>query len=200
MKRKLHRAQVFLFLSTMIAFMAPVARAHTGKRAQCRTTPSSRIIGKRYSEGKTLGKLQLRVGSRFIDAPEKPLYIMKGTQVTFKFVPNSRFLKHGNAARWNRTRWNKVRWSRAGRNIGRGQIKTVLFDVVSSHRADYKIVTVQDGNRLHVRVIVYDLEPILIPADNFPGRSMDSYGIGEKIYLSFHAVPSISAAEAGGLE
>ena len=52
-----------------------------------------------------------------------------------------------------------------------------------------------------VEVKVVKLTPVLEPMDNFDGRSLSRFGIGEEINLNYTVEPlSITAAEIGGLE
>jgi hypothetical protein len=48
-------------------------------------------------------------------------------------------------------------------------------------------------------VLVYDFAPVFTPEDNFEGRSLTEFGVGERIRLSASITPPITADQAGGL-
>jgi hypothetical protein len=56
------------------------------------------------------------------------------------------------------------------------------------------------SSSLTLNVIVYTLDGVFTPDDNFTGRSLSRFGLAEVVYLSFTADPPITAAQAGGLK
>jgi hypothetical protein len=133
----------------------------------------------------TATKLQFSLnGSAFQDV-SFPLYVMQGTTVTFK--PSS------TADSWV--------WKGSAGASGKGVTTKVVFSKLSKDMADLKtVIASQGGESTTAHVIVYDLLPIYLPEDNFPGRDLDAYGICEFINLSYKTVPAgISESELGGL-
>jgi hypothetical protein len=92
-------------------------------------------------------------------------------------------------------------WKGSAGAAGQGNTIKVVFPSYSADIADTKTVTATlGGNTITANVIVFDLFPILIPKDNFPGRDLDAYGVCEFINLSYKTVPAvISEADLGGL-
>jgi hypothetical protein len=119
------------------------------------------------------------------------LYVMKGTTVTFKAIPNPA------DATWPE---GKPVWGGTSGASGTGATKAVTFNTVSTSATDFKTVTAECGNTKTVNVIVYDLTGVHIPQDNFTGRSYTKYGVAEVANLSFTVSPTgVTALQMGGL-
>jgi len=123
------------------------------------------------------------------DATSSTIYVSLGSTVTFQATPSSGSFPSGSPT-----------WGGSSGASGSGSSASVTFNSVSSSTTNYKIVTVTCGNTLTANVIVFDLSAVLTPADNFDGRSLSDFGVGETIELSFTTTPSVTAAQAGGLE
>jgi hypothetical protein len=131
-------------------------------------------------------KLQYSLdGSTFHDA-SFPLYVMQDTAVTFKTSATG----------------DSWVWKGSAGAAGKGATTKVTFLKLSKEITDFKTVSAShDGDTITAHVIVYDLLPIYTPEDNFPGRSLDAYGVCEFINLSYKTVPAgISEADLGGLQ
>lgn len=129
-----------------------------------------------------------------IDAglPAWPLYVRKGTTVTFKAVPEP------SDAPWPS---GKPVWGGTSGASGTGSTTQVTFDTLSTSLTNYKTVSAECDNTVTIYVIVFDLEGVLTPADNFSGRHTEYYGIEEEVALDFRTDPwSVPANLAGGLE
>ena len=119
----------------------------------------------------------------YVDAPN-PLYILKGTPVTFKAVP----APDGTAFPDNSPSWGGT----AGAS-GSGDTTMFTFNDMSSSDSDYKTVTATCGNSaVSLNVIVYDIQGVLTPDDNFTSRSLTEFGVCEVIHLSATTTPSFS--------
>ena len=76
----------------------------------------------------------------------------------------------------------------------------MVFASASTSLTDNKTVVAKAGRTtLTANVLVYDFAPVLTPEDNFVGRSLTEFGVGERIRLSAFITPSITADQAGGL-
>jgi hypothetical protein len=129
-------------------------------------------------------KLQYRVDEApFEDAPF-PLYVQQGTAVTFKVPTGDSWV------------WTDPTGAR-----GKGNSKTVNFAKLSKDRFDWQTIAATSGRETFVaHVVVFELELILTPRDNFPGRDLDAYGVGEFIFLSYKTEPpGIDEADIGEL-
>jgi hypothetical protein len=123
-----------------------------------------------------------------------PLYIHKGTTVTFKALPNP------SGASWPS---GKPQWKLNGSPIGDpGDTEIpITFNTVSSSTSDYKTVKAECGNTITVDVIVYDLDGCLLAEDDFDNRSYSHFGVRELIDLSYEITPSgPTASTIGGLK
>lgn len=127
--------------------------------------------------------------STFVDITGT-LYVLKGTSVTFKAIPNLPTSPFPTG---------KPVWGGTSGATGTGQTVSVTFNTVSSSTSDFKTVTVTSGNTVTVNVVVYELTGVLTPAVDFNGRSYIVFGIEEDVNLSFTSNPSITAAQASGL-
>ena len=127
--------------------------------------------------------------SGYVDAPGT-LYVMKGTTVTFKAIPDPA------GAAWPD---EKPAWGGSSGASGTGATKAVTFDTTSSTKTDYRTVTAECGNTVTVNVVVHELTGYHEPDDWFPGRAAGKYGVAEKVHLSFTASPGVTADQMGGL-
>ena len=120
------------------------------------------------------------------------LYVLKGTKVTFKAIPDQLNAKFCDG---------EPEWGGNAGATGTGETKDVTFDTLSTSLTDYKTVTVTGGQTSTVNVVVYDLTPVTTPHDDFTDRSQTRYGINELIHLSFTSSPEgITATNVGGLK
>ena len=103
------------------------------------------------------------------------MYVLKGTTLTFQALPL--------APDTNFPPANPV-WGGTAGASGTGATKTVTFSTTSNSILDYKTVTVKCGNTVGFNVIVYDVTPLPVPNDNFAGRDLGTYGVGEDVNLS----------------
>ncbi len=118
------------------------------------------------------------------------LYVLKGTTVEFKAIPDTGAFPSG-----------KPVWSGSSGATGSGQTKSVTFDTVSSSTSNFKTVVATARNlSVTVNVIVYDLEKQVTPTDNFTDRSQTTFGLREVLELNHSITPSgITATTVGGL-
>lgn len=136
-----------------------------------------------------VGKVQYQSDSNYVDV-SGTLYVLKGTSVTFKAVPdpsNTTFAS------------GRPVWSGSSGASGTGETTSVTFNNVSSNTSDYKTVVATSSNNVTVNVIVFDLNGVLTPANDFTGRSYIRFGIEEEVHLSFSSTPSLTASQLGGL-
>jgi len=127
----------------------------------------------------SVNKIQYQGATGFVDIPAT-LYVLKGTSVTFKAIP----APDGSVWPANTPTWGGVA-------SGTGATTAVAFNTLSTSATDFKTVTAALGNTITVNVVVYDINPIAKPADQFsPTRSQTTYGIGETVNLSFTTSPS----------
>lgn len=93
----------------------------------------------------------LKPGTGYVDVPN-PLYVAKGTTVTFKAMPNP--------ARTPVWPPDTPAWSGSSGTSGAsgtGITKDVTFNIVSASPTDYKTVTSACGNSVSVSVVVVDV-------------------------------------------
>lgn len=145
--------------------------------------------GQTDTEVADVGKIQYQSGSSYVDITGT-LYVLKGTSVTFKAVPDPATATFESG---------KPVWSGSSGATGTGETTSVTFNTTSSSTSDFKTVIATAGNSQTVNVIVYELTGKLTPQDNFTGRSTTDFGVAEVINLSFTATPAITATQAGGL-
>ncbi|MHC4444286.1 MAG: hypothetical protein ACYTF1_17745 [Planctomycetota bacterium] len=126
--------------------------------------------------------------SGYTDVPD-PLYVHKGTTVTFKALPHS--CKDPFPS-------GKPVWG--GSATGAGATTSVTFNTLSSSTSDKKTVTAKCGNTAKANVIVYQLTGVHGAQDYFTGRSSIKYGVAEIADLSFTVSPTgVTASQMGGL-
>jgi hypothetical protein len=125
----------------------------------------------------------------YVNATSGTIYVAVGTSVTFLAAPSSGGFSGGLPA-----------WSGSANVSGTGSAVTVTFSEVSASLNDLKTVSATLGNTLTASVLVFDFDGVLTPDDNFEGRSLSDFGVGETISLSFTTTPQISESQAGGLE
>lgn len=122
------------------------------------------------------------------------IYVLKGSSVTFKAVPDP-------VEPWPS---GKPVWGGTSGASGSGETKTVTFNALSTTLTDFKTVTATCGNvssAITANLVVYDLTGTLTPVDPFTGRSQTKYGLEEIVNLAFTTDPAgLTAAQAGGLE
>lgn len=120
------------------------------------------------------------------------LYIAKDACVKFKAIPNP------STASWPNSR---PKWWRDSTYHEYGGTKDIAFPTLSTSSTDYKVVKAQCGtSTVTVNVIVYHLDGVLTPDDNFSGRSQSNYGIAEKVECDCTITPSgVTPSQVGGL-
>jgi hypothetical protein len=136
-----------------------------------------------------VGKIQYQSDSNYVDI-SGTLYVLKGTSVTFKGVPNPSNASFASG---------KPVWTGSSGASGTGETTSVTFNNASSSASDNKTVIATSGNSVTVNVIVYELNGVLTPANDFAGRSHIRFGIEEEIQLTFGSTPSLTASQLGGL-
>lgn len=120
------------------------------------------------------------------------LYVMYGTSVQFKAIPNP------SGASWPSV---KPVWGGTSGASGTGETTLVTFYSMSSSTSDYKTITAECGNTVTENIIVYHFVGDFTPSDDFSGRSHIKYGLEETVALDFIIDPTgVSASQAGGLE
>lgn len=120
------------------------------------------------------------------------LYVMYGTSVQFKAIPNP------SGASWPS---GKPVWGGTSGASGTGETTLVTFYSMSSSTSDYKTITAECGNTVTENIIVYHFVGDFTPSDDFSGRSHIKYGLEETVALDFIMDPTgVSASQAGGLE
>jgi len=120
------------------------------------------------------------------------LYVMYGTSVQFKAIPNP------SGASWPS---GKPVWGGTSGASGTGETTLVTFYSMSSSTSDYKTITAKCGNTVTENIIVYHFVGDFTPSDDFSGRSDIKYGLEEIVALDFIIDPTgVSASQAGGLE
>lgn len=134
-------------------------------------------------------KIQYQSGSNFVNITDT-LYVLKGTGVTFKAIPNPSTATFPSG---------QPVWSGSSGATGTGSTVSVTFNTASANATDFKTVTATSGNGVTVNVLVYELTPTTTPQDNFTGRSTTDYGLKEIVNLAFTTSPTVTAAQAGGL-
>jgi hypothetical protein len=140
--------------------------------------------------GATVASIQYQTSSGYVTV-SGTLYVLKGTSVTFKAVPNP---ANGQFAS------GKPVWSGSSGASGTGQTTSVSFNTASSSTSNFKTVIATAGNSVTANIIVFDLTGVLTPDDNFSGRSTTRFGIHEHITLGLSITPSgITATQVGGL-
>jgi hypothetical protein len=127
---------------------------------------------------------------------QSPLYVLKGSTVEFKAVPDPEITWPPDTPIWGGS---------SGAN-GTGEIVEVTFNAISESLTDYKTVTAGceiDGTPTTANVIVYDINELasIVPIMIFEGRSLTRYGLDEWIELSFVTIPEgVTYSQAGGVE
>lgn len=120
-----------------------------------------------------------------------PIYVYKGTTVTFKAIPDP------SDASWPS---GKPVWGGSSGASGTGSTTQVTFDTLSSSTTDYKTVTATCGNTVTANVIVYKWLNVTTPQDNFLGGSPSRYGVYEKVDLTCEIEPpGLTGTQVGGL-
>ncbi len=122
-----------------------------------------------------VGKIQYQSGSNYVDV-SGTLYVLRGTTVTFQAVPDPA------TSSWPA---GSPVWGGTSGASGNGPTKSVTFNTASQSTGDFKTVTAQSGNTVTVNVVVYELNIVTTPRDNFPGRSGSDYGVGADVRTHF---------------
>jgi hypothetical protein len=125
------------------------------------------------------------------------LYILNGTVVEFKVDSTG-----GNVVLRGMIKYESATW---GGTIpgaaGSGPTKSITCSTNSTSTLNPSTVTVTFGGQTQtVNVIVYTLNIVSTPADNFASRSKTDLGVDERVGLSFTTTPvGVTAVNAGGL-
>ena len=147
-------------------------------------------------------------GDNFLPTPLEEMYVLRGTTVTFKAM--------GAAQQWGGQPIPlEKNWAITGEGVTLlwatpDHTMQIKFDEVSNDITDFKTVTVKsddigDQGRI-IKVVVYDLIPVMTPDDNFEGRSETDVGIGETGTFSYTTSPlnqfgaPLDASDLGGLK
>jgi hypothetical protein len=107
------------------------------------------------------------------------LYVCVGTIVTFKAIPNPSGVS-----------WPGAVWDGTCGASGSGEIAYVKFDTLSSSTTDCNTVTATCGNTVTAYVIVFELDPYLMPDEMFDLRSYYQYGVEETVDLGHFTIPA----------
>ena len=107
--------------------------------------------------------------------------VLVGTDVTFRVVVDAPSYTCGCGG--------PLVWSGTSGASGTGPETTVSFETLSQSTSDYRTVTATCNNEMSVNVIVFDLEVVLEPDDNFQGRSLIDFGVEENITLQHDETP-----------
>ena len=128
--------------------------------------------------------------------PANALYVLKNTELEFR--AQSTVLPATGTIDLSATTWGGT----AGAT-GRGASNRVRFQTTSASSLPANGATVTltfGGQTVTIRVIVFELTPTAVIADNFAGRSTTDLGVDERVALGFTTTPvGITAAQAGGL-
>jgi hypothetical protein len=86
--------------------------------------------------------------------------------------------------------------------IGRSATRPITFMANSAGLAmPATVIAAFGGQNVQVNVIVYTLNIVSTPADNFNNRSQTDLGVDERVVLDFTTTPlGVTAANAGGLQ
>jgi hypothetical protein len=127
----------------------------------------------------SLSGLQVQLpGSVWVSVPST-LYVLRGNAVTFRALPSSGSFPSGPT------------WSGSSGASGSGETVAITFNTLSTDISDFKtVVATLDCGAVSqtANVIVYELAGSQVPDENWSGRSLTTFGIGEVLQLS--AVPS----------
>jgi len=121
------------------------------------------------------------------------LYVLKGTTVEFKAIPNPTNATFPSG---------QPTWSGTSGATGTGQTLSVEFSTVSPSTSNFKTVVATSGNpSVTVNVIVFDLAKVVAPVDTWTGRATTTFGLKELVNLSTTITPSgVTSSQAGGLQ
>jgi hypothetical protein len=148
------------------------------------------VDGQATVSGAHVGSIQYQGSSGYVNI-SGTLYVLKGSSVTFKALPNPANAQFSSG---------KPVWSGSSGASGSGQTTSVTFNTTSSSASDFKTVIATSGNAVTANVVVFELTPQLTPNDNFTGRSLEKFGIHERITLGFSLNPTgLSASQIGGI-
>lgn len=112
------------------------------------TTVELKVVG--------ISKIQYSDGTTYADVPAT-LYVMKGTNVTFKAIPNPT-----DATSWPS---DKPFWGGTSGATGTGETKAISFSTVSTSSTDSKTVTSECGNTATANVICVELDKLQYKLD-----------------------------------
>lgn len=141
--------------------------------------------------GTKISRLQYKIPNTAQYAEiNETLYVLKGTTVEFKAVPNP----ENQAFQSGQPSWSGT----SGAN-GTGETKQVSFTSKSSTTTDFKTVVASAGTTKTVKIIVYELGALLLIADQFTGRSQTEFGPAEIVDYYFSISPNLSAETVGNL-
>jgi hypothetical protein len=128
-------------------------------------------------------------------AHNSTLHILKDTQVEFKVDSSG-----GDMALRPLIKLETAQWAgTVTASVGTG--RTITFTTNSVSAVTPSTVTVSFGGQtVQANVIVYTLNVVSTPADNFANRSQSDLGVDERVSLSFTTTPvGITSGNAGGL-
>lgn len=185
MKQNISRLIWMMAIVASCGVFVPLA---TAQETNADPTPNIEAVPK-------IDRIQyLEPSGSWIDATST-LYVLKGTSVTFRAVPSSTI------SSWPS---GKPEWGGTSGATGTGETTDVTFSTLSPGLT--VTASCDDDNVVTANVVVYDLQLVLAPLDDFDNRSYEDFGVGEDIDVSFNIITSatssstISASEIGGLE
>jgi len=154
--------------SQPITVTLPAAPGQYTYTAKVNGTPADTMIG--YVV-KVVEPLQYLSSGSYVNVPD-PLYVAKGSSVTFQASPNP------TGAPWpsdpSVASPAKPVWSGTSGASGTGETKLVTFDTVSNTATDYKTVTAECGTTAIANVVVYDILEVTVDQTEILSGALDN--------------------------
>lgn len=124
-------------------------------------------------------------------------YVLKDSKVEFKADSTGGDLALRAMISYQTANWGGT----AGAGAGPGATRTITFTANSANAATPSTVTLAfGGQNVQVNVVVFTLNIVSTPLDNFIDRSQTELGVDERVSLSFTTTPAgVTALNARGL-
>jgi hypothetical protein len=169
------------------------------KRAVVAAPPSAAVLAPDTLPPGTVLKLQYRrPGTQaWTDvAAGSTVYILKDAAVQFKVLTHG-----GDPALVAKVVLERSKWTIANNPSGQGATLNKTFTSTSpSAAAPTEVKATYGANNVSINAVVFALNLLSTPVDNFAGRSQDDLGVNESVNLSFTTTPAgLTAAQVGGL-
>ncbi len=125
------------------------------------------------------------------------LFVLKGTKVEFKVESTGGAPNLRNLIRFETCQWSGTAPGAAGSSATR----PISFQTNSGAVATPStVIATFGGQNVRVNVVVFTLNIVSTPADDFAGRSQTELGVDERVILGFTTTPpGVTAVNAGGL-